>query len=61
MRIDVISIFPAIVEGPLHESLLGKAVGSGLIEVHVHDLRGWSTDVHRTVDDEAFGGDPAWC
>ncbi len=58
MRIDVISIFPAIVEGPLGESLLGKAVESGLIEVHVHDLRGWSTDVHRTVDDEAFGGGP---
>ena len=58
MRIDVITIFPAILEGPLHESLLGRAVGDGLIDVRVHDLRGWSTDRHRTVDDEAFGGGP---
>ncbi|MGZ8566205.1 MAG: tRNA (guanosine(37)-N1)-methyltransferase TrmD [Actinomycetota bacterium] len=58
MRIDVISIFPAILHGPLHESLLGRAVGSGLIEVRVHDLRAWSTDRHRTVDDVAFGGGP---
>lgn len=58
MRIDVFTIFPAIVEGPLSQSLLGRAIGSGLVDVRVHDLRSWSTDRHRTVDDEAFGGGP---
>jgi tRNA (guanine37-N1)-methyltransferase len=58
VRIDVITIFPAIVEGPLRESLLGRAIARGLVEVRVHDLREWSTDRHRTVDDEAYGGGP---
>ena len=58
MRIDVFTIFPAIVEAPLGESLLGRAIEAGLLEVRVHDLRGWSTDRHRSVDDEAYGGGP---
>ena len=58
MRIDVITIFPALVEGPLGESLLGKAIEAGILEVHVHDLRAWAKDRHRTVDDESFGGGP---
>jgi tRNA (guanine37-N1)-methyltransferase len=58
MRIDVITIFPAILKGPLGESLLGRAIDAGLVEVRVHDLRDWSTDRHRTVDDEAYGGGP---
>jgi tRNA (guanine37-N1)-methyltransferase len=58
VRIDVFTLFPTIVEGPLQESLLGRAIASGLLEVRVHDLRDWSTDRHRTVDDEAFGGGP---
>jgi tRNA (guanine37-N1)-methyltransferase len=58
MRIDVFTIFPAILETPLRESLLGRAIGAGLLEVRVHDLRGWSTDRHRSVDDEAYGGGP---
>ncbi|HEX6230206.1 MAG TPA: tRNA (guanosine(37)-N1)-methyltransferase TrmD [Actinomycetota bacterium] len=58
MRIDVVTIFPAIVQGPLRESLLGKAIGSGLLDVRVHDLRGFATDRHRQVDDEAYGGGP---
>jgi tRNA (guanine37-N1)-methyltransferase len=58
VRIDVFTIFPAIVEAPLGESLLGRAIEAGLLEVRVHDLRGWSTDRHRTVDDEAYGGGP---
>ncbi len=58
MRIDVITIFPAIVQGPLSQSLLGRAIEGGLIDVYVHDLRDWSIDRHRTVDDEAFGGGP---
>ncbi len=52
------TIFPAIFESPLRESLLGRALGRGLLDVRVHDLRGWSDDRHRTVDDAAFGGGP---
>ncbi len=58
MRIDVFTIFPAILEAPLRESLLGRAIAEGLLDVRVHDLRDWSTDRHRSVDDEAYGGGP---
>jgi tRNA (guanine37-N1)-methyltransferase len=58
VRIDVFTIFPAILEGPLRESLLGKAIRAGSLDVRVHDLRRWATDRHRSVDDEAFGGGP---
>jgi len=58
VRIDVFTIFPEMVEAPLRESLLGKAVAAGVLEVEVHDLRRWATDRHRSVDDEAFGGGP---
>ncbi len=58
MRIDVVTIFPGILEGPLGESLLGKAIAEGLLDIRVHDLRLWSADRHRTVDDEAYGGGP---
>ena len=58
MRIDVFTIFPGIFESPLRESLLGKAVAGGLLEVRVHDLRDWTTDPHRKVDDASFGGGP---
>ena len=58
MRIDVFTIFPGILEGPVKESLLGRAIGEGLLDVRVHDLRGWSEDRHRMVDDTAYGGGP---
>ena len=58
MRIDIFTIFPGIVSGPLGESLLGKAIADGLIDVRVHDIRDWTTDKHRSVDDESFGGGP---
>lgn len=58
MRIDVFTIFPRILDGPLAESLLGKAIVDGLLDVRVHDLRAWSSDRHRIVDDEAYGGGP---
>ncbi|MGH2640423.1 MAG: tRNA (guanosine(37)-N1)-methyltransferase TrmD, partial [Actinomycetota bacterium] len=58
MRIDVFTIFPVILEAPLGESLLGRAIADGLLEVRIHDLRTWSTDRHRSVDDEAYGGGP---
>ncbi len=58
MRIDVMTIFPAIIEGPLRESLLGKAIEAGILDVRVHDIREHATGRHRQVDDEPFGGGP---
>jgi tRNA (guanine37-N1)-methyltransferase len=65
VRIDIITIFPEYFgcvgsqrSGPLDVSLIGKAAARGDIEFHVHDLRRWAHDVHRTVDDAPFGGGP---
>jgi tRNA (guanine37-N1)-methyltransferase len=58
MRIDVLTIFPEILRGPLHQSLLGKAIEEGLLDVRVHDIRDYSEDPHRKVDDTSFGGGP---
>jgi tRNA (guanine37-N1)-methyltransferase len=55
VRIDVVTIFPDYL-APLGLSLPGKARDKGLLEVHVHDLRDWTTDRHRTVDDTPYGG-----
>jgi tRNA (guanine37-N1)-methyltransferase len=55
VRIDVVSIFPAYLE-PLQLSLVGKAQAAGLLDVRVHDLRRWTHDRHRTVDDTPYGG-----
>ncbi len=56
MRIDVFTIFPGYFDGPLSESLLGKARARGVIDVRLHDPRDWTTDPHRVVDDAPFGG-----
>ncbi len=56
MRFDVLTLFPGMFAGPLDESILRRARDAGLIEVVLHDLRGWATDRHRTVDDYPFGG-----
>jgi tRNA (guanine37-N1)-methyltransferase len=56
VRVDVVSIFPEYLDGPLHVSLLGKAVERGLLDVRLHDLRRWTSDRHRTVDDTPYGG-----
>ena len=58
VRIDVITIFPGIFESPLRESLLGRAIEAGLLDVRVHDLRDSTIDKHRQVDDESYGGGP---
>jgi len=55
-RIDVLSLFPDWFDGPLRASLLGRAVDDGTLDVRVHDLRDWTTDRHRTVDDTPYGG-----
>ena len=57
MRVDVVTIFPDYL-APLELSLLGKARQRGLLDVRVHDLRTWTGDVHRTVDDTPYGGGP---
>lgn len=57
MRVDIISIFPEYF-GPLDLSLIGKARASGILDLAVHDLRTWTSDVHRTVDDTPYGGGP---
>ena len=55
-RIDVLTLFPGMLDGFLAESILGKGLERGLLSVKVHDLRGWATDKHRTADDRPFGG-----
>jgi tRNA (guanine37-N1)-methyltransferase len=57
MRIDVVTIFPDYLE-PLRQSLPGKAIEAGIVELGVHDLRRWTRDVHRSVDDSPYGGGP---
>jgi tRNA (guanine37-N1)-methyltransferase len=57
VRVDVVTIFPEYLE-PLRLSLIGRAVEDGLLDLAVHDLRGWTTDRHRTVDDTPYGGGP---
>ena len=55
MRIDIVTIFPAFFD-VLDVSLIGKARDRGILDMHVHDLRGWTHDRHRTVDDTPYGG-----
>ncbi|MFC4592171.1 tRNA (guanosine(37)-N1)-methyltransferase TrmD [Sphaerisporangium corydalis] len=57
MRVDIISIFPEYF-APLDVSLIGKARQRGLLDVRLHQLRDWTHDVHRTVDDTPYGGGP---
>jgi tRNA (guanine37-N1)-methyltransferase len=58
VRVDILTIFPGIFEGPLSESLLGKGIAGGIVDVRVHDIRDFATDRHRQVDDIPFGGGP---
>jgi len=57
LRLDVVTIFPDYL-APLRQSLVGKAIERGQIAAQVHDLRQWTDDVHRTVDDAPYGGGP---
>ncbi|MBA2355303.1 MAG: tRNA (guanosine(37)-N1)-methyltransferase TrmD [Acidobacteria bacterium] len=58
MKIDIVTIFPAMVRAGLQHGVLGRAVERGLIDLQVHDLRGFTTDRHHVVDDTPFGGGP---
>jgi tRNA (guanine37-N1)-methyltransferase len=57
MRIDIITVLPEILHGPLNHSIVNRAREKGVVEIHLHDLRAFSLDKHRRVDDYAFGGE----
>ena len=57
MRIDIITVLPQLLTGPLDHSIVKRARDKGLVELYIHDLRDFSTNKHRNVDDYAFGGD----
>jgi tRNA (guanine37-N1)-methyltransferase len=56
MRIDIITIFPEMFDGPFSHSIVKRAINKGLADIHLHHLRDYTTDRHRSVDDYAFGG-----
>jgi tRNA (guanine37-N1)-methyltransferase len=58
VKIDIVTIFPKMVQAPLAEGIVGRAIERGAIDVRVHDLRDHTTDRHRVVDDVPFGGGP---
>jgi tRNA (guanine37-N1)-methyltransferase len=58
MKIDVLTLFPAMFAGPLDESIVRRARESGLLDLKIHNLRDWTRDRHKTVDDRPFGGGP---
>jgi tRNA (guanine37-N1)-methyltransferase len=58
VRFDIVTIFPKMVEAPLSEGIIGRAMVRGLLDVRIHDLRDFTTDRHRVVDDVPFGGGP---
>src|SRR5258708_29102761 len=58
MKIDVLTLFPAMFAGPLDESIIKRAREAGLLELSIHNLRDYAHDRHKTVDDRPFGGGP---
>ena len=58
MKIDVLTLFPAMFAGPLDESIIMRARKKGLLDLQIHQLRDWTHDRHKTVDDKPFGGGP---
>lgn len=56
LHIDIVTLFPALFEGPLNASIIGRARARQLVDVEVHDLRDWTSDRHRSADDTPYGG-----
>jgi len=56
MQIDIITAFPKMVSAPLGESIVGRAISKNLVRINTHDLRDWTEDRHRTIDDAPYGG-----
>lgn len=57
MRIDILSVVPELLESPLNHSIIKRAKEKGIVEIYIHNIRDWSKDKHRKVDDYSFGGD----
>lgn len=58
MKFDIVTIFPKMVQAPLAEGIVGRAIASGAVDLRIHDLRDYAPDRHRVVDDMPFGGGP---
>lgn len=56
MRIDILTVLPEIFDGPLNQSIVKRSQQKGIIEIHIHNIRDYSTDKHKSVDDYSFGG-----
>ena len=56
MKIDVLTLFPRMFEGPMGESIIGKAVNKGLLDINISNFRDYSDNKHQTVDDYPYGG-----
>ncbi len=56
MKIDIVTIFPEMFKGPFEESIINRAQGKKIVEINIHDLRQWTEDKHKTVDDRPYGG-----
>ena len=56
LRFDIVSIFPGMFESPFGDSIIGRACEEGLLDIRVHDLRDYTLNKHRKVDDTPFGG-----
>jgi tRNA (guanine37-N1)-methyltransferase len=58
MKIDILTLFPTMFEGPFGTSIIKRSIDKGVVEIDVHDLRKWSVDKYKTVDDKPYGGGP---
>ena len=58
MKIDIITLFPEMFSGPFSESIIKRAKQKGLVDIDIHQLRKWTADKHKTVDDKPYGGGP---
>jgi len=56
MKIDILTLFPKMFDGPFSESIISRAVKKGLVSIKIHNLRDWAKDKHKTVDDSPYGG-----
>ena len=56
VKIDILTLFPEVCRAPLSESMMKRAQESGAVDLHIHNLRDWTTDKHHVVDDAPFGG-----
>ena len=57
MRIDILSVVPELLESPLNHSIIKRARDKGVVDIHIHNIRDWSKDKFRKVDDYPFGGE----